>query len=492
MKLIKRIVQVSVVLILVSSLIPASASLAAPGKGVTVRSVSLLDPNPTSAEVVRFLVNFSHPVIDVDLGDFGLTLTGEISGVQLVGISGTGKTRTVSVNTGLGNGTIRLDVIDNDTIESTGGVYFEHGFFGGQAYTIEKGPVVPVAALPDANPTSADSVDFVITFPGEVGSIGLSDFTPITTGTIRDVAVLDVQGSGDTYVISVSTGHGDGTISLAISENNKISDLNGNPFESAAFSADAYSVERPFPIVLDVLCLSTGITSAASVDFSVIFSRPVIDLDKDDFALAATGDLAGAAVTSLSGTGAEYTVGVHTGTGSGTIRLDVIDNDTIEDLNGNYFEEPFSGGEPCTIQRETIETIFHPGEYQDDPGSYVFEVVFSSPVDGFDGSDLLISGISDTAIVNVTGSGAVYQVEITGLSGDEQITIDLVPNTVQNEEGNVAQASSRTERIADLVAKSVLTPEESPANNGVSAIWILLIAVLVIIAVVMILTRRKK
>ena len=60
MKLIKRIVQVSVVLILVSSLIPASASLAAPGKGVTVRSVSLLDPNPTSAEVVHFLVNFSH------------------------------------------------------------------------------------------------------------------------------------------------------------------------------------------------------------------------------------------------------------------------------------------------------------------------------------------------------------------------------------------------------------------------------------------------
>jgi len=488
----KPIKKIILVLILFLSLFNASTAMAAPRIGVTVQSVRRLDSNPTSAQVVNFLVTFSHSVIDVDLGDFGLTMTGDISGVHLSGISGSGKTRTISVNTGSGNGTIRLDVIDNDTIESTGGAYFDHGFFGGQAYTVEKGPAVPVAVLPDPNPTSADRVDFVITFPGEVGSINASDFVPIITGTIRDVAVLEVQGSGDTYIVSVSTGSGDGTISFAILENNKITDLNGNPFENPSFNADSYSVERPFPVVLEVSCLNDKPTNASSVEYSVAFSRPVIDLDKEDFVIVTTGDIAGAAVTSLSGTGDVYTVIVNTGSGSGTIRLDVIDNDTIEDLNGNYFDDPYSSGEVCTIEKEIIETTINQGEYQADTGTYVFDVVFSSPVDGFDESDIQITGIPVAASVSVTGSGAVYKVTIAGLSGDEMITADLLSNSVQDEEGNVVQASTRTENISDHVPQNEPANEETPARIQGSVIWVIIIMVLVISVVVFILVRRKR
>ncbi len=475
---------------LIVSLFNVSNTLAAPKIGVTIQSVRRLDPNPTSAEVVNFLVTFSHSVIDVDLGDFGLTVTGDITDVHLSGISGSGKTRIVAVNTGSGNGTIRLDVIDNDTIESSGGAYFERAFFGGQAYTIEKLPAVSTISLPDTNPTLADSVDFVITFPEEVGSIDVSDFTPVITGKIRDVAISTVQGDGNTYIVTVSTGFGDGTISLSILENNNITDLNGNPLEKPLFSTESYTVQKPHPIVFQVTCLNANPTNAYSVDFSVVFSKPVIDLDKDDFKLATTGDIQGAAVTSLSGNEDEYVVSVNAGSGSGTIRLDVIDNDTIEDLDGNFFDDPYSSGEICTIHRETVETTINQGVNPAAAGTMVFEVVFSVPVIGFDESDIIISGISDTSTITVSGTGSAYTVEVVGITGDEIITADILPNSVQDDMGNFVQVSSRPEIIRDHVPQNEPTVIETPAEG--SALWVILIMILVVIVVVFIVIRLKK
>ena len=136
-----------VLLVLIASLTHASTAMAAVVGGVCVEKIVLLDSNPTDAEMVRFLVYFSHPVIDVDLRDFWLTTKGDITDVRIWGIYGSGATRTVSVKTGSGNGKIRLDVLDNDTIESTGGLHLEKPFSGGPFYTVNKGSAVPTAAL---------------------------------------------------------------------------------------------------------------------------------------------------------------------------------------------------------------------------------------------------------------------------------------------------------------------------------------------------------
>ena len=118
-------------------LFSATTVLAAPHLGLNIVSVRRLDPNPPNAEVVRYSVTFSAPVIDVDLGDFNLKVTGVISGVTLSGISGSGNTRKIFVNTGSGNGTIRLNVIDNDTIEDLKGNYFDGYYFKGEQYILE-------------------------------------------------------------------------------------------------------------------------------------------------------------------------------------------------------------------------------------------------------------------------------------------------------------------------------------------------------------------
>ena len=67
---------------------------------------------------------FSEPVTGVDsgapFGDFALITSG-VSGAAITGVSGSGTTYTVTVNTGSGNGTIRLDVKDDNSIIDSGG-----------------------------------------------------------------------------------------------------------------------------------------------------------------------------------------------------------------------------------------------------------------------------------------------------------------------------------------------------------------------------------
>jgi hypothetical protein len=96
-----------------------------------------------------------------------------------------------------------------------------------------------------------------------------------------------------------------------------------------------FGVGSGAPIVVSSLPADPNPTAAVSVHFTVTFSTAVTGVDTTDFALTATG-ITGASVTSVSGGPTAYTVTVNTGAGSGTLRLDVIDNDTIIDGSGNH------------------------------------------------------------------------------------------------------------------------------------------------------------
>ncbi|PKN93179.1 MAG: hypothetical protein CVU44_12180 [Chloroflexi bacterium HGW-Chloroflexi-6] len=105
-----------------------------------VWSIARANPNPTNAASVNFTVTFSEPVVNVDVADFALTTLG-LSGASITGLSGSGDTYTVAVNTGSGKGTIRLDVADNDSIidaasNPLGGSGAGNGsFYNGQVYS---------------------------------------------------------------------------------------------------------------------------------------------------------------------------------------------------------------------------------------------------------------------------------------------------------------------------------------------------------------------
>ncbi len=156
-----------------------------------------------------------------------------------------------------------------------------------------------------------------------------------------------------------------------------------SPFTSAALSAgshifevyaiDNHSNEDPTPAsytwtllftptdVSSIVRADTNPTSASSVDFTVTFSADVTGVDTGDFVLTTSG-IKNASVSGVAGTGDTYTVTVNTGTRSGTIRLDIPSEATIQDSYGNQpVNLPFTGGEVYTINKGADTTgVFRP------------------------------------------------------------------------------------------------------------------------------------
>jgi photosystem II stability/assembly factor-like uncharacterized protein len=93
-----------------------------------------------------------------------------------------------------------------------------------------------------------------------------------------------------------------------------------------------------FPVVNTITKMDPDPTNATTVDFRLIFSKSITGLTSDDCKLTTTG-LTGAGINHISGSGNAYMVAVDTGSGNGTIRLDVVDNDSIKDEE----EEPLGG-----------------------------------------------------------------------------------------------------------------------------------------------------
>ncbi len=76
-------------------------------------------------------------------------------------------------------------------------------------------------------------------------------------------------------------------------------------------------------------------TNLTSLQWRVSFSEPVTGVDATDLALVTGGAVSGAAITSVTGSSATYTVTVNAGSGDGTIGLNLVDDDSIRDAAAN-------------------------------------------------------------------------------------------------------------------------------------------------------------
>ncbi len=76
----------------------------------------------------------------MDAGDFSLTVTGGLSGASVTGVAGGSAVYTVTVSTGAGSGTLRLDLTASGTgIQDAVDNAIAGGFTTSEVYTITKG-----------------------------------------------------------------------------------------------------------------------------------------------------------------------------------------------------------------------------------------------------------------------------------------------------------------------------------------------------------------
>src|SRR5690606_928785 len=109
----------------------------------------------TNAASVTFRVTFAASVAGLSTSNFTVNTTG-VAGASVTGVSGAGTQWDVTVDTGTGDGTLRLDM-DNDAGATP--TLTNLPFTTGQSYTIDKtAPAVATITRVDADPTTAASV----------------------------------------------------------------------------------------------------------------------------------------------------------------------------------------------------------------------------------------------------------------------------------------------------------------------------------------------
>jgi DNA/RNA endonuclease G, NUC1 len=412
----------------------------------SVSSVNRVGTTPTNAASVDYTVTFSQSVTGVDTSDFTLNTTG-VTGPSITGVTGSGTTYTVSVNTGTGDGTIRLDVTDDDTIVNgtsipLGGAGSGNGnFTTGQVYAIDKtAPAVSSVIRASTNPTSSATVNFTVTFDSSVTGVDSGDFTLTATG-VTGTSITGITGSGTTYTVTANTGTGaTGTLRLDVNAGASIADAAGNALAAGFTSGETYTVDRNAPSVQSVTRNDSNPNRNASVDYTVTFSQSVTGVDTSDFALTTSG-VTGASVSGVTGSGSAYTVSVNTGSGDGTIRLDVANDGSILSGTSVPLNAAFTSGDVYTIDK-TAPTVFSIVRASTNPTSSTsvnFTVTFAEAVSGVSAADwsLATTGVTGAAVTGFPGSGTTYTVSVNTGTGDGTIRLDLVTGgTIIDAAGN--------------------------------------------------------
>jgi hypothetical protein len=317
----------------------------------SVAAINLLDNSPTGEATARFRVVFTQDVTGVTLDDFQAAGSGGISGTSILSVTpidltsaGAARNFDVLVNTGSGDGSVGLNVLDNDSIRNDlnvalGGSGASNGNVVGPTYTVIKSaPLVASITPTGLNPTAAGLVTYTVVFNQDVTGVDRTDFRLFGTG-LSNFGIGTVSGSGRTYTVTANTGSGNGTLSLNLLDNDSITNTVGAPLGGRGngngnFSSQPFTVNKTPPRVVAINRLEGNPNNGATVNFTVSFNEGVSQVDASDFALSTQG-VVGAGITSVTRVNDSfYSVAVSTGRGDGTIRLDLLDNDSIVNNRG--------------------------------------------------------------------------------------------------------------------------------------------------------------
>ncbi|CBN58003.1 MULTISPECIES: DUF4347 domain-containing protein [Kamptonema] len=187
--------------------------------GPYVTAISRVDTDPTTATAVNYTVTFNESVTGVDTADFSLSGTAT-TGASIGTVTGSGKTYNVSVNTGTADGTLGLDLTDNNSIINSlnatlGGTALNDGDFKGQVYTVSKN-IAPVLAVALNDQSATINTAFSFTVP-------TGTFTDANNDTLTYSSTLEDGSALPTWLtFDATTGAFSGTPTTANIGNLKV------------------------------------------------------------------------------------------------------------------------------------------------------------------------------------------------------------------------------------------------------------------------------
>lgn len=254
----------------------------------SVVSITRNDPNPTNATLLNYTVTFSEDVTGVDVSDFLVTSTGNISGTSIKSVTPVdGKTYTVQVEDLTGEGTVRLDVTDDDSVADSsgnklGGTGTGNGDFKtGEAYTIDRTAPIVIIAVDNkqANPSFTQPVHFFVSFSEVMTGFDASDVMVSGSAGANMVTVTPTGKNGTDYDIAVSGATKDGTIIINI-DAGVATDPAGNPNEAATVFSNSVTVDltNDAPVITGP---TTNVAATEDKTFTFDKTNPISIHDSD-------------------------------------------------------------------------------------------------------------------------------------------------------------------------------------------------------------------
>lgn len=252
-------------------------------------------------------------------------------------------------------------------------------------------PTVTSINTANPNPTAgASPVSWTVAFGANASGVTAANFALVQAGGVSGAAITAVSGSAKTWTVTASAGTGSGTLGL-----NMVNVAGISPAITTAmpFTGQVYTVDRNPPVVSSIVRANPNPTGLASVSWNVTFSEIVTGVAANDFALVQAGGVSGAGITSVTGSGANWTVTASTGAGNGTLGLNLIDDDTILDGAGNPLGGAGLGNGNYTGEVYTVAI----------PVRYYHDTTLGVAI-GVDGPTNVTSGTNQTIPPVITGS----------------------------------------------------------------------------------------
>ena len=304
-----------------------------------------------------------------------------------------------------------------------------------------------------ADPTSTIPIVFSVVFSEPVTGFAGSDvsFTGSTAGGTLSAAV---SGSGENYTVSVSGMTSSGTVVASIPSGSAV-DADNNPTGASTSTDNTVTFNSPPPTVtINSAVGQPDPTSGGPISFVVTVSKPVTGFTASDVAL--TGSTAGGTLAAaVTGSGADYTVSVSGMTTNGTVVAAIPAAAAVD-----------AGNQPNAASTSTDNTVqftagpptvtINQASGQTDPSSaasITFTVQFSEPVTGFAASDILFTGstATGTLVANITGSGPLYTVTVTGMTGTGNVVVIIPAGAATDSEANPSAASTSTDNTVNWI-----------------------------------------
>ncbi len=293
-------------------------------------------------------------------------------------------------------------------------------------------PSVSAIVRAGADPSNADAVDFTAVFSGAVVGVDSGDFSLATGGSAAGT-VGPVAGAGASYTVTVTNVTGDGTLRLDLVDDDSIS--NGahplGPGDGSFSAGESYNIDNTAPTAPAVSGITPtndptpawSWTPGGGGNGGYRYKLDNADLESGATATTATGFTPAAALPD----------GLHT--------LYVQERDAA----GNWSA---SGSHAIRVDAAAPSVTIDQAAGQDDPSSespILFTVLFSEPVTGFTGADVILGGTAGATTAVVSGSGASYVVRVSGMGGDGSVTATVRDGAAQDAAANGSASSTSSD-----------------------------------------------